>query len=94
VRLNEMKKYDKEIEAEMQRFFKFLSEKEKRHYAALEAKKLGHGGQTYIASVLGISERTIQRGQDELSCENLPPVNRIRREGGGRKPFDKKRVFE
>ena len=89
-----MKKYDKEIEAAMQRFFKFLTEKEKRHYAALEAKKLGHGGQSYIACVLGISERTIQRGLDELLSKDLAPVNRVRREGGGRKPFDKKRVFE
>lgn len=88
-----MQKYDKDIESDMQRFFAGLTEKEKRHYAALEAKKLGHGGQTYIATVLGISERTIQRGLDELHCRDLAPVNRIRREGGGRKPFDKKKSF-
>lgn len=86
-----MQKYNEDIEAHMQTFFETLSEKDKRHYAALEAKKLGYGGQTYIASILHISERTIQRGLDELDSENLPPANRVRREGAGRKPFDKKK---
>ena len=89
-----MQKYMKDIETDMERFFEGLSEKEKRYDAAVEAKKLGYGGQTYIASVLGISARTIQRGLNELDFNDWPPTNRIRREGGGRKAYDKKRTVE
>ena len=90
-----MKKYDVEIEQQMRKFFETLSERDKRHYAALEAKKVGYGGQLYMESVLGCTARTIQRGQAELaSNKNEIPAGRIRRPGGGRKPFDKKRTVE
>ena len=41
--------YSAEIEQKMQRFFGWLSEKDRRRYAAVEAAKLGHGGVEYIA---------------------------------------------
>lgn len=85
-----MKKYTPTIEAQMRAFFQRLSEKDKRQYAALESRKLGHGGQTYLARILGCGIRTIQRGLGELDKNDLPPPDRIRRSGGGRKPFDKK----
>ena len=89
-----MKKYDTETEQQMRDLFERLNERDKRHYAATEASKVGYGGQRYIASVLGCSTKTIQRGQTELSSENEPiPAGRSRRVGGGRKPFDKKRSF-
>ena len=87
-----MEKYDKEIEQQMRTFFEGLSEKDKRHYAAIEAKKLGHGGQSYMEKVLGCSARTIQRGQAELEAGREIPPGRIRRPGGGRKPYDKKKT--
>ena len=87
-----MKKYDVEIERQMRKFFETLTEKEKRHYAAIEASKVGYGGQLYMGRVLGCSARTIQRGQAELaSNKDEIPAGRIRRPGGGRKPFDKKK---
>ena len=86
-----MQKYDSEVENQMRTFFQTLSEKDKRQYAALEARKVGFGGQTYIAKVLGVSRKTIQRGQAEIEQNKLPPKDRIRRPGAGRKPFDKKR---
>ena len=87
-----MKKYDAEVEQQMRSFFEALSEKDKRHYAALEARKVGYGGQLYMESVLGCSARTIQRGQGELASNKEPvPAGRIRRPGGGRKLFDKKK---
>ena len=86
-----MKKYETEIEGEMRGFFETLTEKDKRQYAAIEALKIGYGGQRYMANVLGISTKTIQRGQAEIESGNRPPADRIRREGAGRKPFDKKR---
>lgn len=36
--------YDTSIEQEMKKFYGTLSEKDKRHYAAIEALKLGYGG--------------------------------------------------
>lgn len=88
-----MKKYTPEIEAQMLTFFNTLSEKEKRHFAALESRKLGHGGQVYIAQILDTSVSTIQRGLKEIDSNNLPPKKRTRRVGGGRKPYDKKKQF-
>lgn len=85
-----MKKYDVESEQQMRAFFETLSEKDKRRYAAVEAHKLGYGGQLYMAQVLGCSARTIQRGQAELKANAMLPKGRIRRPGGGRKPYDKK----
>ena len=39
----DMTKYNQEIEEKMKLFFSQLSEKDKRHYAAQEAEKLGRG---------------------------------------------------
>lgn len=64
------KPYDKDTEEYMILFFENLSEKDRRHYVAVEAKKLGHGGIKYIAALFSISERTIQRGLDELAKKN------------------------
>ena len=36
--------YSNSIESEMKKFYKSLSEKDKRRYAAIEAHKLGWGG--------------------------------------------------
>jgi hypothetical protein len=85
-----MKKYSTENEQQMRAFFDTLSEKDKRRYAAVEAGKLGYGGQRYISSILGCTTKTIQRGQTELDANDPVPPGRIRRPGGGRKPFDKK----
>ncbi len=40
--------YTPEIEAQMRNFYNSLSEKHRRLYAAVEAKKLGYGGITYM----------------------------------------------
>lgn len=81
-------KYDGETSAKMQVYFQSLGQKDKRHYAALEALKLGWGGKTYISELLGISPFCIRRGEEELSDESLLneiPPGRQRRRGGGRK---------
>jgi predicted transcriptional regulator len=84
-----MKPYAVEIEQMMQQFYTTLSEKDRRRYAAIEAKKLGHGGVTYIARVLGCDRSTVQAGMKELG--HLPEkgemARRIRKPGGGRKPY-------
>ncbi len=45
-------KYSDEIEKDMRSLYDSLSEKDRRRYAAIEAKKLGHGGVVYIATLL------------------------------------------
>ncbi len=59
-------KYSQEIESKMRLFFNSLNERDRRHYAAVEAYKLGYGGISYISEVLGMDNKTIQKGIDEL----------------------------
>lgn len=54
------------IEKDMKLFYDSLNEKDKRHYAALEAKKLCYGGITYIAELFNCTRPTIHDGLDEL----------------------------
>lgn len=54
------------IEDDMIMFYESLDEKSGRHYASLEAKKLGNGGIKYISKLLGLSTRTIRNGIKEL----------------------------
>lgn len=72
--------------AQMQKLFNTLSEKDQRRFAAFEAQRLGHGGITYIAELLGCSTKTISRGIEELDqLQDDPAAGRVRREGAGRK---------
>jgi hypothetical protein len=60
-------RYSGEIEQAMRIFYDSLSERDRRRYAAIEAAKLGHGGITYIASILGCSFKTVCQGQSDLA---------------------------
>ena len=75
-----------------------LNEKDRRLYAGIEALKLGHGGQNYIARILGCSRRTVRKGATEVSGlssesvmehigESPAKLSRIRQPGSGRKPY-------
>jgi len=81
-----MPRYGPAIEAQMRRFYHSLSEKDRRRYAAIEARKLGRGGLSYIARILGCDRHTIAQGMQELTDPEALQQTRIRREGGGRKP--------
>jgi hypothetical protein len=85
-----MTPYPESTEQFMRKLYETLSEKDRRRYAAVEAQKLGHGGITYIAKVLGCAQSTIAIGIKELT--ELPAGSsydpRIRRPGGGRKRYD------
>jgi len=83
-----MTKYNQEIEEKMLLHFHQLSEKNQRHYAALEAERLGYGGQKYISDLFKISPFRIRRGLQELKNPTLLsdiPQGKERRIGGGRK---------
>lgn len=58
--------YSEEIEESMYLFSRTLNERDLRHYAGLEALKLGHGGITYISQVLKIDFKTVQKGLVEI----------------------------
>jgi len=85
-----MEPYPPEVEALMKKLYQTLSEKDKRRYAAVEALKLGHGGQSYIAQLLKCSRNTITEGLKELEDlrEDSAYERRIRRPGGGRQRYE------
>jgi len=83
---------DQALHQQMNLFMSRLDEQQRRWYAALEAKKVGHGGATLLAKVTGLSVETIRRGRYELEDElEARPVDRVRKVGGGRKAVEKKR---
>ena len=85
-----MRPYPAEVEQVMKRYFATLAEKEQRLYAAIEALKLGRGGQRYIAKLLGCSERTVSRGLEDFAGlpEQPKPELLQRKSGGGRNRYD------
>lgn len=80
-----MQPYAAPIEAQMQRYYQSLSEKDRRRYAAIEAIKLGYGGQAYIRQLFGCHHETLALGMVELADETTLEQERIRQVGGGRK---------
>lgn len=86
--------YSNSIESEMKRFYKSLSQKDKRRYAAIEAQKLGWGGISYVMQLLGCSRNTIIKGIEDLEKMDEPTLNnsRIRKKGGGRKSILSTRI--
>lgn len=83
--MKQLKPYSAEIEAQMSNFYNSLNEKDRRHYAALEATKLGYGGVSYVCRLLNCSEHTVKRGVQELLSPLPSWKEAIRQEGGGRK---------
>ena len=80
-----MQPYPAPIEAQMRRYYQSLSEKDRRRYAAIEAVKLGYGGQVYIRQLFGCHHETLALGMVELDDETALEQERIRQVGGGRK---------
>jgi hypothetical protein len=69
-------------EEHMRTFYQSLNEKDRRHYAAVEAGKFGHGGIACVCQILGCDPKTVRRGIEELrNPPDLPP-KRIRKKGG------------
>ena len=77
--------YKKEIEQEMIFYYNSLSEKDRRRYAGIEAKKLGYGGISYMERLLGCRAETIKRGMEEIELPSIMNEHRIRKKGAGRK---------
>ena len=73
--------YPVNVETKMKRLFGWLSEKDRRRYAAVEAAKLGHGGVEYIARLLACDPKTIRQGLTELDQPEDLAAGRIRKKG-------------
>ena len=74
------------IAARWEWFSPECDERRRRLWTAAEASAYGPGGVALLASVTGVSEDTIRRGQRELeSGERLEEVGQVRRPGGGRR---------
>ncbi len=73
-------------------FCSMLDERQRRLYAGLESLKLGHGGDAYIASLLGMDPHTVAKGREELMNADLTPSDRIRVKGAGRPLQEKKHL--
>jgi len=76
-----MEAYPVNVETKMKRLFGWLSEKDRRRYAAVEAAKLGHGGVEYIARVLSCDPKTIRHGLKELDEPGDSAAGRVRKKG-------------
>jgi len=62
-----------------------LSERERRLFAATEARAAGYGGIAAASAATGVAVSTIGRGLKELSVLDTLAPDRVRRPGGGRK---------
>jgi transposase len=63
-----------------------LNERQRRIWAATEARSAGRGGIAAVARASGIAENTIRAGLRELESGEALEPGRVRRRGGGRKP--------
>src|ERR1700733_7782415 len=62
-----------------------LDERQRRLFAAGEARAAGPGGIAAVSRGTRIAASTIGRGLKELDAPEQPPPDRVRRPGGGRK---------
>ena len=76
--------YNDEIINDMCTLYKSLSERDRRRYAAIEAKKIGHGGIVFISTLFNCDEKTLRKGMDDLGNKACMEQKTIRRKGGGR----------
>jgi hypothetical protein len=63
-----------------------LDEKERRLFAANEARAAGRGGIAAVSEATGIARSTIGRGLADLRSGGMLFSSRVRRRGGGSKP--------
>lgn len=82
---------EREIHQQINLLLSRLDEQQRRWYLGLQAQQWGEGSERLLAQISGVDERTIARGQQELAEElTNRPTERIRMEGGGRFPAEKK----
>lgn len=77
------------VQRKYQALMSILDERTRRLWAAVEAKEIGHSGQSIVSNATGLSRRTIYSGLNELNrpLEVVQTLKRSRKSGGGRKPL-------
>ncbi len=75
-------KFDKESEENFKKLYKSLGEKDARRFAGSLYQLSGNLG--YICSLLGVTNKTVRKGLEEMHEESLPCPGRQRLKGGGR----------
>jgi hypothetical protein len=82
---------DKQVHHRMNLLLSRMDEQQRRWYAGLESMKIGLGGDILVSQITGLNAETIRRGRQELENDlEDRPADRIRQEGGGRPPVEKK----
>jgi len=61
-----------------------LTERQRRLWAAAEARSHGHGGLAAVVRATGMAETTVRRGRADLDSGERWEVGRVRRPGAGR----------
>lgn len=74
------------IKARFEALAPVLDERERRLFAASEARAAGHGGVVAVSQATGIARSTIDRGLADLQAGPADLGGRVRRAGGGGKP--------
>src|ERR1700688_4842617 len=74
------------IQARFEALGPFLNERDRRLFAASEARAAGRGGITAVSRTTGIARSTIGRGLEDLRSGAVRCSQRVRRKGGGQKP--------
>jgi hypothetical protein len=76
---------DRQIHHQLNVLMSRLDEQQRRWLAALESKKIGHGGDALVSRITGLHVDTIRRGREELDADlNGRPSGRVRNPGAGR----------
>ena len=88
------------LEDKIGKVLSILNERQKRLYLAMEAEEIGHGGVVIVSKASNVSRKTIIKGKKDLHefinsdnsqmAEETLTVDRIRKEGGGRKDITEK----
>ena len=78
------------LQAAIVLFHGLLDEQQRRLYAGLESLRLGRGGDSRLAALLGLEVHTVARGRHQL-LEQQALSGRVRQPGAGRKKTEKKR---
>ena len=89
IKTSETEALSDEVKAAVILFVSILDERQRRLFAGLESLKLGHGGDSRIADLLGVHPQTVAKGRKELINRDIV-VERTRRKGAGRKSVEKK----
>jgi hypothetical protein len=74
----------KSVRSKYRSLARALDERQRRLWAATEARALGRGGVALVVKATGLAKTTVLRGLEELAG-GPPQPGRVRRPGGGRK---------